>query len=162
MKHPGTFYRITGPYNRPDGRKHMVAYKRDNSKTTISYPKYLMECHLGRLLNNNETVDHIDRDKTNDDLTNLQVIDRSMHAKLDAKRALPEKVNCPICQKLFRPNKDQRNKRSQSISGPFCSRSCAGKHNAQVGNGLTPLPSTKIKMRTARYNKEKFMKRQNI
>ena len=33
-----------------------------------------MENHLGRLLEDWETVDHIDNDETNDEISNLQIL----------------------------------------------------------------------------------------
>lgn len=42
----------------------------------VSYPKWLMEKHLGRPLNKSEVVYHIDQDMMNNDLSNLEVITR--------------------------------------------------------------------------------------
>ena len=53
--------KVLGPYERPDKRKHMVIHYEDGSKGTKSYPKYLMEQKLGRELESDETVDHINR-----------------------------------------------------------------------------------------------------
>ena len=49
-------YRLLGPYMRPDGRKHFIVVKPDGSRTTLSYPKYLMEQALGRLLKSAHSV----------------------------------------------------------------------------------------------------------
>lgn len=54
----GTNYMIYGPYARSDGRKHMILIDENGFRTTISYPKYLMEQYLGRKLADDETVDH--------------------------------------------------------------------------------------------------------
>lgn len=40
--------KIYGPYLRKDLRKHIVIVNDDGSKTTKSFPKYLMENKLGR------------------------------------------------------------------------------------------------------------------
>lgn len=76
------FDKVTGPYTRSDGRKHLCLNnsklsKGDPNKTrTLSYPKALVEVREGRLLADNETADHIDEDFTNDDLNNLQILTR--------------------------------------------------------------------------------------
>lgn len=42
----------------------------------------IMEKHLGRKLENNEVVHHVDRDRSNNDISNLQLMTRSEHSKL--------------------------------------------------------------------------------
>ena len=59
-------WKILGPYYRRDGRGFVVVTKPNGKKSTISYPKYLMEIKLDRYLEKNETVDHDDKDITND------------------------------------------------------------------------------------------------
>lgn len=116
-----------GPYTRPDGRKHVVIY--DNvtgKKTTMSYPKYLMEQHLGRKLEDWETVDHIDEDFTNDDLSNLQILSRQANASKASKGPTMITVVCPACKIEFtleaRVYKARQLKNSSHMV--FCSRSC--------------------------------------
>lgn len=72
--------RISKPYLRPDGRKHVVITRGDGSKTTRSYPRYLLEAKLNRPLLPEETVDHIDGDFTNDSPDNLRALSRSENA----------------------------------------------------------------------------------
>lgn len=43
-------------------------------RTTISLARYKMSVKLGRLLADDEQVDHIDNDKTNDSIDNLQLL----------------------------------------------------------------------------------------
>jgi hypothetical protein len=73
--------KVYGPYSRPDGRKHVVLYE-NGQRTTVSYPKWLMEQKLGRKLEPNETVHHVNGDFTDDRLDNLQVIDKHDHLRL--------------------------------------------------------------------------------
>lgn len=44
----------------------------------------LMEKHIGRKMLKNEVVHHIDENKTNNDLSNLEVMTRSEHSRLHA------------------------------------------------------------------------------
>lgn len=46
--------------------------------------RVLMEEHLGRKLNRNEVVHHIDHNKLNNDISNLELMDLNEHLKLHA------------------------------------------------------------------------------
>lgn len=127
---------IYGPYKRKDNRFHIILYNTETKKgKTISYAKYLMEQYLDRKLLPNETVDHIDEDPTNNNLSNLQVLTRVDNIKKSAKSPEMIEVKCPECGVEF--NAYARRYRSNQLRrgsiGPFCSRSCAGKYNADVG-----------------------------
>ena len=52
----------------------------------VSYSKWLMEQQLGRKLESNEVVYHIDGDKYNNELSNLEVITRAELLKRNEKR----------------------------------------------------------------------------
>ncbi len=52
----------------------------------VSYSKWLMEKELGRKLESNEVVYHIDGDKYNNELNNLEVITRAELLKRNEKR----------------------------------------------------------------------------
>lgn len=52
----------------------------------VSYSKWLMEQKLGRKLASNEVVYHIDGDKYNTELNNLEVITRAELLKRNSKR----------------------------------------------------------------------------
>ena len=126
---------VLGPYTRSDGRKHIVlnnsnAAKGTKGKTkTISYPKALIEINLKTRLKSNETVNHDDRDFTNDEIYNLKVKDRSAHASADAIRVKINKASCEGCGIMFTPSKAQINERSKNNAGPFCSRPYIGRYS---------------------------------
>lgn len=48
-------------------------------RTVVPVYRYKVECQLGRKLDCNEVVHHIDGDMTNDELSNLEVISRADH-----------------------------------------------------------------------------------
>jgi hypothetical protein len=50
--------------------------------STIGEHRYVMEKHLGRELSSDEIVHHIDEDRSNNDLSNLQIMTREEHARL--------------------------------------------------------------------------------
>lgn len=135
--------KLYGPYTRKDGRKHVIVITRDESgkivkRETISYPKFLVEGMLLQELPKGYTVDHNDRDFTNDHPSNLVVRMFSDHIQLDALRVKVSDVQCPMCDKTFTPTVDQRNPRN-GIAGPFCSRRCGGLYGAGVQNGASKL-----------------------
>lgn len=148
---------VLGPYKRKDNRQHIVlnnskASKGTKGKTkTISYPKALVESNIGRKLLPNETIDHNDRDFTNDSENNLIIKDKSQHSSLDALRVRVEPIDCPICLKSFVPTVHQRN--SNSGAGPFCSKSCAGTYSGFLSNGLKPIKRTELVKEYYRINK---------
>lgn len=108
----------------------------------MSWPKYLMEQHLGRKLEDWETVDHINRDHTDDRIENLRVVSRSQHSTDDAVLALPVEIVCVLCGNVaLKSGRNLRGNSKQGKAGPFCSRSCAGKYGTQIQNkSRAPLP----------------------
>lgn len=131
MDEPYTDCRIHGPYDRSDGRQHVVLVHPDGRKQTVSYPKFLLEKHIGRYLQEDETVDHIDRDPLNNNFANLQILKRADHARLDVIRIKSQNFVCDICKNTFelsgRKLSDAVSNYRKGKSGPYCSRSCAGK-----------------------------------
>ena len=118
--------RINGPYTRKtDYRQFMVIIHDDGSRTTKSYARFLIEKHLGRELSKEETVDHINGDRTDDRLENLQVLSVRENMTKSAFRHNLTCV-CPMCGDTFAPTRSQRATRvTEKKAGPFCSRSCA-------------------------------------
>ncbi len=123
--------RIYGPYIRKrDGRKHLCIVHIDGTKETVSYPKYIAECVLGRKLDPlKETIDHIDRDFRNDMPENIRIVSRSKHSKEDALTAIAVEATCVWCQQDFWVANVRSRRRS--TSGPFCSPQCSGQYGAR-------------------------------
>ncbi|NYD88795.1 HNH endonuclease [Sphingomonas melonis] len=48
----------------------------------VKQHRFVMECHIGRLLSDDEDVHHIDGCKTNNVIGNLQLLTHSEHARL--------------------------------------------------------------------------------
>lgn len=144
------FDKVTGPYKRSDGRKHVVLNNSSLSKgdpnklRTLSWPKALIEVKEGRLLLDNETADHVDEDFTNDSLSNLQILTRpnniikSFEANPNRKEKFSKHI-CPQCDVEFIALAKQikGNNIVKKKAGPFCSRKCAGKYArvAQLAGG---------------------------
>jgi len=92
--------------------------------------RVVAENKLGRLLNSNEIVHHIDEDKKNNDPSNLEVMTRRSHNELHAGQQPKTVVDfiCPHCQCTFTVEKRNtrlvKSKSKQKLT--FCSRSCSG------------------------------------
>jgi len=125
-------YKIYGPYLRQDGRKHVIAYNSTKQeRKTISYPKYLLEKKLNRYLEYNETVDHIDGNLTNDNLSNLQILslaDNIRKSTIIYKDTMKAKcIRCDLIIILDRKQQEySRSNKKRGKKGPFCSKRCSG------------------------------------
>lgn len=122
--------KIHGPYLRKDGRKHIVIVHDNGVKQTQSYPRYLMERHLGRRLLPEETVDHINNDFRDDRIENLQLLTLAENTR--KQMALhPRQIYKFICPKCGKETEKflnhVKNNWRRGKGGPYCSRSCAGK-----------------------------------
>ena len=127
-------FKVWGPYTRKDNRKIVIVVDRKGKRRTVSYPKWIMEIHLGRKLDpDKETVDHWDSDFDNNDLSNLKLVPRHEHSANDTRRVKMVKFNYAWCDKEFeRSPRLIRDKAKKKKSGPFCSRSCAGKYSRMI------------------------------
>lgn len=128
-----------------DGRYRI--YVRNNK--FMSYPKYLMEQHLGRKIEEPETVHHIDGNFANNNIENLEIINRRDHAKQDAIRRKPVFKNCVWCDKFFKLSIWQvaNYNRRKKTAGPFCCRKCSGKYGKAIQlNKQEPLERDAIQV----------------
>ena len=106
----------------------LVSIYNSNIRTTISYARYLMSVKEKRILSSNEEVDHIDDNKLNDDINNLQILSPEENRLKESKQYIRHKVilKCPNCEKIFIKSRNQ----THLIKGgkyTACSRECAGK-----------------------------------
>ena len=127
--------KTNGPYLGKDGRYRIILKFNDGTKKGMSYPKYLMEMHLERYLEKDETVDHIDGKPLNNELSNLRGLNRQEHCSNDCIRNNSIIVTCTYCGKTFEieGNKiNSRNRRDRHQSGYFCSRRCSGKYGKEI------------------------------
>lgn len=122
-----------GPYQRKDGRRHVVHYDFEKKiRKTQSYPRYLMELALGRKLKSWETVDHINNDPTDDRVENYQVLTRKENNQksivFHGKTAQIIELICFSCGISFKRELRRETERIKANrSGPFCSKECVGK-----------------------------------
>ena len=120
--------KMYGPYTRSDGRSHVIFIDSQGKRRTQSYPRYLMEQHLGRELLPNEHVDHINDDCSDNRIENLQLLSQAENNKKSSFKKMYY-CECPACGKGFEAiaSRVEYNQGKQGKAGPYCSKSCAGK-----------------------------------
>jgi len=98
--------------------------------------RYVMENKIGRRLGAAEVVHHIDGNKHNNEISNLEIVGRVHHARHHALKQAPSQivVECSWCGKQFSlPPSVYRARISRSLSNKlFCSRSCGTKHQHSI------------------------------
>lgn len=121
-----------------EGRNVIDLYKNDKERKTISYARYLLSVKLGHEIPSGYEVDHIDNDKTNDDMNNLQAIS-SQENKLKQQWNYVLNIqnvfgcSCANCGINFLiTERDLNAKLAQNVELAFCSKSCSAKYNYQL------------------------------
>ena len=114
-------------------RRVVLLVRNDGTKTSTSYARYLMSSHLGRYLNKDEHVDHIDNDKMNDVIENLQILTQKENNAKGRSRTYIE-LQCPICNKMFSREKRQITHKLKNGKTPTCSRRCGGIQSHKTKN----------------------------
>lgn len=107
-----------------------LIHRKTKKRKTVSYPKYLVEAKIGRLLRNTEEIHHKDENFRNNLISNLEIKTRATHRKAHAKYKIEIEVQCGMCRKFFnvtpkqQSNKNQNRHRNSKLY--FCSRQCSG------------------------------------
>ena len=125
------------------GRRSVCLWNSKSDRTTISYARYLMSVHLGRLLSDHEHVDHIDNDKTNDVISNLQILtlleNNRKHATAIAKGPTMVEYICPVCSNYFSIRKGVSHLvESYKYRLKVCSNDCKAK-SVSLHSGLEKI-----------------------
>jgi len=129
-------FTVSGPYfkSKDNKRQIVIVVDRNGTKRTINYARWLMECFLGRKLDEElETVDHINSDVNDNRIENLQLLPRSEHSSNDTRRVKLIKLRCAWGNKEFeRSPRLLRDKAKKGRSGPFCSKKCGGMYSRML------------------------------
>ncbi len=111
-------------------RRILSLIRKDGTRTSTAYARYLMSCHLKRYLTKDECVDHVDNNKLNDVIENLQILtikENSIKSVTHLNKTAKDiKLVCPVCNVVFhRPAKNVNFKLKQGKK-ITCSRRCGG------------------------------------
>lgn len=116
----------------PDGSGCIYkGYKILNIKgQIIPEHRYKMQIHLGRKLNQNEVIHHINGNSLDNQIDNLEIMTQNIHAKIHAhNRYSYLDIKCDHCNKVFRSTawRIKNNKHN------YCCKKCS--HNEKKING---------------------------
>ena len=104
-------------------RKTALLYKEDGTSITMSYAKYLYTSHYKEDVDGKEFhIDHINGDKTDDRIENLQKITGKYNRLKDHETRKLSICVCPVCNEEFLfPTRNL-----STHPNPCCSRRCGG------------------------------------
>lgn len=107
--------------NKEPRRVCVLVYK-DGSKHSMSYAKYLYTSYYCCDIPKGEQIDHINGDKMDDRIENLQKISKEYNLLKDKRSKRMVELICPVCDQKFLFL--QRN--LSTHENPCCSRRCGG------------------------------------
>ena len=98
----------------------------------VLYHRIVMENEIGRILNEDEVVHHINNKRRDNRIENLKLMNSTDHNKLHGESAGKTFVifQCPVCKTIFEKEKRNsldkgKNKKSKLF---FCSKGCSSKY----------------------------------
>lgn len=103
-------------------RRVAILRKSKKDSITISYAKYLYTSHYECDIPDGDQVDHINGDKMDDIIENLQVISSKYNAVKDKRHKEMLLMKCPVCGNEFLFPK----RNLSTHPNPCCSRRCGG------------------------------------
>lgn len=103
-------------------------HPKSNSHGLYLMHRVVVENSLGRLLLKKEVIHHKDEDRTNNELSNLEIMTQSEHARHHALERAPASILCVCdCGSDFwvKPCVFRRRMLASKTGRLFCSRQCA-------------------------------------
>lgn len=133
LEYPYNEHYIAGYLNtNSEPRRVVLLVDKDKKQSSTSYARYLMSCHLKRFLSKDEHVDHIDNNRMNDVIENLQILTLQENNKKGKRRKWIKYV-CNGCGEV----KEKEHSKSHLSKGEkyslttSCSRKCARKSQTE-------------------------------
>jgi hypothetical protein len=135
LGHPFLGYKGYKIWHKGEGRFYvcLVPLVDGLKRTTITLAKYKLSRHFGRRLSKHEQADHIDGDKSNDRLANLQILTQKQNRnKQQIELGISAKwrtLKCPNCGVKFKRKAHRVDFKLQQGLQPCCSRRCGGQYS---------------------------------
>lgn len=126
--YPG--FHVNGPYFIEKKGRWQVNLCKASEIIPMNLSRFIYQEYVGRILDTIEEVDHIDEDRTNDSIENLQVLTKAEH-NTKGKSVYEKLIKpvCPSCGEEFTMTNVQQaifhRKKRPNSNGPFCSRKCS-------------------------------------
>ena len=92
----------------------------NGEKHSMSYAKYVYTSYYECDVAEGDQVDHIDKNKMNDDISNLQVISRKLNSNKSKMIKEFVELECPVCHEKFLFEK----RNLSTHPNPCCSKKC--------------------------------------
>ena len=107
--------------------------KRTKNNYVLAH-RVIVENFLGRLLNDDEVVHHINENKKDNRIENLQVLSASEHAKLHKSEIgrTMLMIKCPGCGKIFHREKRDTHIIKKKAKYTCCSPQCRGRFSRKI------------------------------
>lgn len=117
-------YKAAYIVNNKDKRKRVILVKDDGSRIGMTLARYLWEDKYGKVPAGYE-IDHINNDKTDDRVENLQLLTRTENLRKERSRHPARQVilTCPICGVKF----PFYVRNLSTHKNPCCSKKCGYK-----------------------------------
>jgi hypothetical protein len=127
LEYPYNEHYIAGYLNtNSEPRRVVLLVDKNKKQSSTSYARYLMSCHLKRFLSKDEHVDHIDNNRLNDVIENLQILTQQENNKKGKRRKWIKYV-CNGCGEVYEKLHNQSHLVKSDSLTSSCSRKCARK-----------------------------------
>ena len=107
----------------------MPEHPKANIKGYVGEARVLIENKIGRILNYNDIIHHINGNTKDNRYKNLELQSRTKHTRMHNKLRgqIIVKLKCPFCLKIFEKRKGGTQLVKNNKKATFCSRQCSGK-----------------------------------
>lgn len=118
-----TLEQLEHKYKKYPSYRRVATLRKPNGKmTSMAYAKYLYTSHYKCDVAEGDQVDHVNGDRMDDRIENLQVISRQYNNKKERLGKEMVECICPVCGESFLFQK----RNLSSHPNPCCSRRCGG------------------------------------